>query len=70
MMKVKRLIVSLCCFVLALFSTGTYAEKIPVNKNWEDTLGVRSLSSSPTLLKEGIYFSSCLVRYWKTCPLP
>lgn len=49
MMKVKRLIVSLCCFVLALFSTGTYAEKIPVNKNWEDTLGVRSLSSSPTL---------------------
>lgn len=38
MMKVKRLIVSLCCFVLALFSTGTYAEKIPVNKNWEDTL--------------------------------
>ena len=36
-----------------LFSTGTYAEKIPVNKNWEDTLGVRSLSSSPTLLKEG-----------------
>lgn len=37
MMKVKRLIVSLCCFVLALFSTGTYAEKIPVNKNWEDT---------------------------------
>lgn len=36
-----------------LFTTGTYAEKIPVNKNWEDTLGVRSLSSSPTLLKEG-----------------
>ena len=47
MMKVKRLIVSLCCLV------RTYAEKIPVNKNWEDTLGVRSLSSSPTLLKEG-----------------
>ena len=36
-----------------LFTTGTYAEKITVNKNWEDTLGVRSLTSSPTLLKEG-----------------
>lgn len=53
MMKTKRLIVILCCLVQVLFGTVVYAEKIPVNKNWEDTLDVRSLSSSPILMKEG-----------------
>lgn len=53
MMKTKRLIVILCCLVQVLFGTVAYAEKIPVNKNWEDTLDVRSLSSSPILMKEG-----------------
>lgn len=53
MMKAKRLMASFYCLVLALLSTVAYAEKIPVNKNWENTLGVRSFSSSPTLVKEG-----------------
>ena len=53
MMKTKRLIVILCCLVQVLFGTVAYAEKIPVNKNWEDTLDVRSWSSSPILMKEG-----------------
>lgn len=53
MMKAKTLIVSLCCLVLTMFGIVAYAEKIPVNKNWENTLGARFLSSSPTLVKEG-----------------
>lgn len=53
MMKAKRIIVSLCCLVLALFSMVAYAENIPVNNKWREELGERSLSSCPTLIKEG-----------------
>ncbi|WP_278701230.1 DUF3244 domain-containing protein [Phocaeicola sartorii] len=53
MMKTKRLIVILCCLVQVLFGTVAYAEKIPVNKNWKEADGERSLSSSPILMKEG-----------------
>ncbi len=53
MMKAKRLIVILCCLVQVLFGTVAYAEKIPVNKNWGEVDGERSLSSSPILMKEG-----------------
>lgn len=53
MMKTKRLIVILCCLVQVLFGTVAYAEKIPVNKNWKEVDGERSLSSSPILMKEG-----------------
>lgn len=53
MIKAKRLIASLFCLVLALFSTMAYAENILVNQKWEDELGERSLSSCPTLVKEG-----------------
>lgn len=52
-MEVKRFIVGLCCLILASFSAMAYAEDIPVNKNWEEELGTRSLSSCPTLIKEG-----------------
>lgn len=52
-MKAKRLMASLFCLVLVLLSTVAYAENMPVNKNWEDELGERSLSSCPTLVKEG-----------------
>ncbi len=52
-MEVKRFIVGLCSLILASFSAMVYAEDIPVNKNWEEELGVRSLSSCPTLIKEG-----------------
>lgn len=53
MMKTKRLIVILCCFVLALFSTVTYAEKISIKDGWANEIDNRSLSSCPTLIKEG-----------------
>lgn len=55
MMKAKRLMASFYCLVLGLLSLSTvaYAEKIPVNTNWENTLGARSFSSSPALVKEG-----------------
>lgn len=53
MMKTKRLIVILCCLVQILFGTVAYAEKIPVNKNWKEADGERSLYSSPILMKEG-----------------
>lgn len=53
MMKAKRLIVILCCLVQVLFGTVAYAEKIPVNKIWEEVDGERSLYSSPILMKEG-----------------
>ena len=52
-MKTKRLIVILCCFVLALFSTVTYAEKISIKDGWANEIDNRSLSSCPTLIKEG-----------------
>lgn len=52
-MKEKKFIVSLCCLVLTLFSTVVYAEKIPTNNVWEEQEGERSLSSCPTLIKEG-----------------
>lgn len=53
MMKTKRLIVILCCLVQVFFGTVAYAEKIPVNKNWKEADGERSLYSSPILMKEG-----------------
>lgn len=52
-MEVKRFIVGLCSLILASFSAMVYAEDIPVNKNWEEQEGERSLSSCPTLIKEG-----------------
>lgn len=52
-MKAKRIIVSLCCLVPALFSMVAYAENISVNNKWREELGERSLSSCPTLIKEG-----------------
>lgn len=58
MMKAKRLIISLCYLVLTLFCTVVYAENISVNKNWENTLGKRSVLSSSTLVKEGNIFLS------------
>lgn len=47
-MEVKRFIVGLCCLILASFSAMSYAENIPVNKNWEEKEGECSLSSCPT----------------------
>ncbi len=52
-MKMKRFVVSLCCLVSTSFSAMVCAENIPMNKNWEETLGARSLSSCPILIKEG-----------------
>lgn len=51
-MKAKRIIVSLCCLVPALFSMVAYAENILVKDNWENSVDNRSLSSCPTLIKE------------------
>ena len=53
MMKAKKIIVSLCCLALTLFGTVTYAENIPVNNNWANEVDNRSVSSYPTLVKEG-----------------
>ncbi|WP_455665593.1 DUF3244 domain-containing protein [Phocaeicola sp.] len=53
MMETKRFIVSLGCFVLVLFGTVAYAENIPVKNKWREELGERSLSSCPSLIKEG-----------------
>ena len=52
-MKAKRIMVSLCYLVLALFGTVAYAENIPVKDNWANEVDNRSLSSCPTLIKEG-----------------
>ena len=53
MMKAKRFIVSLCCLVSALFSMVVYAENISVKDGWANEIDNRSLSSCPTLIKEG-----------------
>lgn len=53
MMEAKRLIASLCFLVPTLLGTMGYAENIPVNKNWDNEIDNRSLSSCPTLVKEG-----------------
>lgn len=53
MMKAKRIIVSLGCLVFTLFSTMAHAEKISIEDKWDNTIDNRSLSSSPTLIKEG-----------------
>ena len=53
MMKAKRFIVSLCCLVSALFSMVVYAENISVKDGWANEFDNRSLSSCPTLIKEG-----------------
>lgn len=53
MMKAKRLIVSLCCLVSVLFSTVVSAENILIKGDWANEVDNRSLSSSPTLIKEG-----------------
>ena len=52
-MKSKRFFISLCCLVLVSLSTVAYGEDIAINGNWVNENGDRSLSSSPTLIKEG-----------------
>ena len=53
MMKAKRFIVSLCCLVSGVFSMVVYAENISVKDGWANEIDNRSLSSCPTLIKEG-----------------
>lgn len=52
-MKTKRLIIGACCLVFTSFSTVTYAEEFPVQVDWANEKGDRSISSCPTLVKEG-----------------
>lgn len=49
----KAFIVSLCCLVSALFSMVVYAENIPIKDGWANEVDNRSVSSCPTLVKEG-----------------
>lgn len=52
-MDLKRFLISLCCFILLSLSTMVYGENIEIKNQWNDEFGDRSLSSSPTLIKEG-----------------
>lgn len=52
-MKTKRFIIGMCCLAFTSFSTVIYAEKVPVDINWSDLDYNRSISSCPTLVKEG-----------------
>ncbi|MDE6800855.1 MAG: DUF3244 domain-containing protein [Phocaeicola sp.] len=49
----KRFIVSLVGFAFVVLGGMTYAENIPVKENWTNEIDNRSLSSCPTLIKEG-----------------
>lgn len=49
----KRFIVTLVCFAFVGLGEMAYAETIPTKEDWSNDIDSRSLSSCPTLIKEG-----------------